>query len=254
MADNNLPSQAPAPNGEAPQTPPSVPAAQPADATPASTTPEAPVNLLDSLTDDDKKYLQSQGVTDINAEALQKVINHARSSQKTAADLKNKLDAVNKSINPDVQTDTSSQPQPGGSPAPATTDTGIDQVTAFTLTNQLATQFTHLKDDLVSGKFYKDMQTMGIPLKDGNGQVNLNGLLTYGKMINDQRELEAKLAEAGKPGEGAIPDATPTTPQQPAADAPLTKQLAYAIVATGGKEHPRFDEAKQWLQQNVAKG
>lgn len=261
MADNNLPEPTPAPNGNAPQpTPPatpSVPEPKPADA-PAGN----PTLTLDSFSDDEKKYLQSQGVTDLSSpEAIKKIINHARSSQKTAADIKNQLDQVTGVLNPQpvppvnplVNPTPSSQPQPDGTPQPTPSqDGGIDQATAFTLSTSLATSFPELKEDLVSGKFYQDMQALGIPIKVG-GQVNLDGILKYGKLAQQQAQVAAKLEELNKPGEGAIPDANPTTPTQPAADAPMTKQMAQAIAlhVSRGNTHPRAEEAKQFLQKNV---
>jgi hypothetical protein len=258
MADNVLPVQPPAPDGNAPPAPtPPVPAPKPADAPPVGT----PALTLDSFSDDEKKYLQSQGVTDLTSpEAIKKIINHAQSSQKTAADIKNQLDKVTgvlnpvPPVNPLLQPPASSQPQTDGTPPPPSSDGGLDPVQAYTLSNQLVTNFPHLKEDLTSGKFYQDMQAMGVPVKV-NGQVNLNGLLNYGKLVNDQREMAAKLAEAAKPGEGAIIDANPTLPAQPASDAPMTKQMAQAIGLHVGKgnTHPRSAEAQQFLQQNIGK-
>jgi hypothetical protein len=263
MADNALPVQPPAPNDTPPApTPPapsSEPAPKPADGQPAGN----PTLTLDSFSDEEKKYLQSQGVTDLSSpEAIKKIINHAQSSQKTAADIKNQLDKVKGTLNPEpmptnplVNPTASSQPQPDGTPTPAAPQGGIDPVTALNLATSLAISFPELKDDLTSGKLYKDMQAMGIPLHQANGQVNLDGILKYGSFAQQQAQAAAKLEELNKPGEGAIPDANPTAPAQPAADAPMTKQIALAIgahVAKGGS-HPRADEAKQFLQSNIGK-
>lgn len=260
MADNDLPVQPVAPDGGAPQGTPQVPAPKPADGQPAGN----PTLTLDSFSDEEKKYLQSQGVTDLtSAEQIKKVINHAQSSQKTAADIKNQLDKVTGALNPNpappanplVNPTASSQPQPDGTPQPVAPQGGIDPVTALNLATSLAISFPELKEDLTTGKLYTDMQAMGIPLHQANGQVNLDGILKYGKFAQQQAQAAAKLEELNKPGEGAIPDATPTTPAQPAADAPMTKQIALAIgahVATGGS-HPRAEEAKQFLQSNIGK-
>lgn len=268
MADNNLPDPNTAPNGNAPQptppTPNTPPAATPSE--PASKPADAPAgNPTLTLSDDQKNYLKGQGLTDADLaapDALAKIISHAQSSQKTAADIKNQLDKVTSAVNPQPATPVnplvnpapSSQPRPDGTPTnPSASNAGLDPVTAFTLSNQLAQNFSHLREDLTNGKFYQDMQTMGLPLHNPDGSVNLTGMLTYGGMVNGQRELEAKLEAAGKPGEGAIPDANPSTPTQPADDAPMTKQMAQniALHVARGNTHPRGDEAKQFLQKNV---
>lgn len=252
MADTNLPEPNPAPNGNAPQTLPSEPAPTPADAQPQGT--PTPASPLDQLSDEYKNYLKGQGITDLSSpDAIVKVIEHGRSSQKIAADLKNELDKytlLNPS-NPQATPGSSSQPQPDGTqPTGQQPAAGLDQATAFLLTHQLATQFPHLKDDLVNGDFYKNMQSIGLAVTTTDGKPNIQSMLTYGKMVNDQRDLEAKLAEASKPGEGAIPNANPTTPAQPASDAPMTKQMAQAIIVQDPLGHPRAAEAKQFLTAN----
>lgn len=103
----------------------------------------------------------------------------------------------------------------------------------------------------MSGKLYADMQTLGIPLV-ANGQVNINGLATYAQNRAKQVELEAQLAEANKPKDDLIPDANPTPPGQPDANAAMTEQMAKAIVVQD-TSHARFAEAKQFLE-NKSKG
>lgn len=254
MADNALPGATPAPNGDQPPAAPAAPApsepgAQPADKKPEGTPPAAPANPLDQLTDEEKNYLKGQGIEDFSSpEAIRKIINHGRSSQSELSKLRSQFEKAGiKFEEPPATPPGSSQPQPDSQPST------IDQVTAFNLSATLANNYPTLKDDLTSGKLYKDMQALGIPLHTADKQVNLPGILAYAEREHKYRETQAKLQEASKPGE--IPDADPTTPQQPAADAPMTKQMAQAIalhVTTGGT-HPRAEEAKQFLQANIGK-
>lgn len=255
MADTNLPVPNPAPNDGA--QPSSEPVAKPADVQPQIT--PTPASPLDHLTDEEKTYLKGQGIEDLTSpDAIRKIINHAQSSQRTAADAKNKLDKVQttlspvEDVNPLTNPGSSGQPQPNNPQPVQQPAAGLDQATAFLLTGQLASSFPLLKDDLVSGDFYKGMANMGLPLTDGEGKPNINGMLSYGKMVNQQRELETKLAEAGKPGEGAIPDANPTAPTQPqpGSDAPMTKSMAQAILMQD-PNHARASEAQQFLNNLV---
>jgi hypothetical protein len=260
MADTNLPDGTPAPNGDGSQTPPSAPVVTPpADDKPV--VPPAPAAPAVVLTDDQRNYLKGQGLTDdeLNSpEAITKIIGHAQSSQKTASQLKNALDKAGLTLAPETPVNpfgapapsSDQTPQPNGQPTPPSQ--GLDPVTAFTLSNQLATSFPLLKDDLVSGKLYSDMQAMGIPMRTADGQVNLNGIINFGKMQQTQKETEAKLAEIGKPGDGAIPDAGTTTPAQPAADAPMDAKMARAILLQD-PNHARAAEAKTFLQANPGK-
>lgn len=258
MADN-LPEPTPAPSGTPPApTPPapnSVPEPKPADGKPAD--PPAPSAPAITLSEDQKTYLKGQGLTDADLtgpDALAKIINHAQSSQKTVSEYKTKIDAIKGTVTPPEpnpfgtpQPSDGGQPQPNGTPEPAK---GLDPVTALTLSTSLVSSFPELKEDLTTGKFYQDMQAVGIPVQV-NGQVNLQGILGYGKIAQQQAQMAAKMEELSKPGEGAIPDANPTVPTQPAADAPMTKQMAYAI-ALQDRNHPRFAEAQKFLQDNVA--
>jgi hypothetical protein len=261
MADDTLPEQSPAQNGAAPQVPPSEPEAKPADSKPEaepSQTPEAAHNPLDQLSDEEKTYLKGQKIEDLDSpEAIRKIINHAQSSQRQLSKLNEQFnkaglkleDKQTESANPLVAPPASSQPQAEQQPP---SDQGLDPVTAYTLANNLATSFPELKDDLESGKFYTDMQSMGFQLYS-NGQINLNGILAYGKFAQQDKQNQAKAEEMNKPGEASIPDANPTTPQQPADDADMDKRMAYAIIAhvAKGNDHPRSDEAKRFLQQQV---
>jgi len=263
MADQQ-PDPNAAPNGQ-PQANPSEPVQQPAGDQAAQSI------SFDSFSDEDKKYLAGQGITkqeELTSEALVKVINHARSSQKTAAEIKAENDRIKQSINPtpatpdpfSLPTTPSSTTQPTGdvpaptaTPAPQGQPQGIDRVSMFNLATSLATQFPRLKDQLSDGSFYTDMQGLGIQLTQ-NGQLNLDNVLKYAKFADGQAETAEKLAAFEKPDENKIPDAnpsTPQTPQQPAADAPMTKQMALAIgsFVAAGNTHPRGDEAKQFLQK-----
>lgn len=256
MADQ--PATPPAPDGKTPQGTPPEPVTPPADA-PAVTTAIS----FDSFSDDDKKYLAGQGITkqeDLTQDSLVKLINHGRSSQKTAAEIKAELDKIKPATPqvPGVPTGPQAPANPAQPAAPSPTPDAavpkeIDRVTAFTLANQLAGNFPALKEDLISGKFYQDMAALHIPTMI-NGEVNLDGMLAFGKNENERREAIAKLAEVNKPGEGAIPDANAGKPAPVADNAPMTKQIALAIaahVSKGGETHPRADEAKQFLQKNI---
>lgn len=256
MADQ--PATPPAADPANPQDPGQQPGTPPADNNPSVPPAASPV----TLTDDQKTYLKSQGLTDADLsapDALVKIIGHAQASQKSVAEYKNQLDKVKDTVVPPPADPNpfGAQPQPtgGSQPQPNNPDAsnkGLDPATAFVLTSQLATSFPHLKDKLTNGDFYKEMTGLGIPLKDTAGQTNLEGILRYGKLANDQAEVAAKLEELNKPGDGAIPTANPAAPVQPAADTPMTKQVALAILSQD-KNHARAAEATKFLQDNIGK-
>lgn len=252
------PSPNPAPEPVQPQAPAQEPDTKQAEQQPATQTnvEQAPAPSV-TLTDDQKNYLKGQGLTDedlSSPEALVKIINHAQTSQKTLSETKSKLDAITQTVNPAPAEPTNpllepvSQPQ-NGQPQ----SEGLDPITAFTLTSNLANSFPSVKEELTSGKLYQDMQALGVPIKTEGGQVNLNGILKYAELRSKELDLEKKLEEINKPGEGTIPDANPSAPPQPAEDAPMTKQMALAIAqfTLSGNTHPRAEEAKQFLQKSV---
>lgn len=249
---NEQPVPTPAPEPAAPQVPAPEPGQQPAAQQPAESapqsTPEAQ-NLFDSLEDADKAYLKSQGIEDLSKpENVEKLIKHNLSLKKASSEAAAELARIKSSVT-GVPAEPTDSATPTVAPSQSTT-TELDAVTAFSLASSFATQFPSLKDDLVSGKFYKDYQESGRSLVDANGQVNLNGLLAYGKEQQQYRELQAKLEEYEKPNPNAIPDANPATPAQPADDAPMTRQMALAILAQD-PNHARASEAKQFLQSKA---
>lgn len=259
------PATPPAADPANPQVPGQQPVTPPADGNPAT----PPASPAITLSDEQKTYLKGQGIAEdklSDPDSILKLITHAQTSQKSAAEIKSQLDKIKSTVVPPVeptnpfaltpqQPAVSSQPQ-DGNPTPPQQPQGqpqsLDVVTAYTLSNQLATSFPTLKDDLTSGKLYQDMSALGIPLRTADGQVNLNGIINFSKMQHEQRELQAKIDAANKPVDGAIPDANPTTPTQPAADAPMTKQMAQAILVQD-PNHARAAEAKQFLQGTVKK-
>lgn len=244
MADNQ-PAQTPAPDGKAPEATPQEPEQKPAEQQPAAIT-------LDSFSDDEKKYLESQGVKDFsNVEDIKKVINHARSSQKTASEIKAELDKVKSVVTPQSEpANPLLQPeqQKPAEPTQQPEQKGIDEITMFNLSTNLALSFPELKEELTSGKLFKDVQEQGTPLYV-SGQVNLNGILKYAENAQKVKKLEAQLEElTNKPG--GIPDAKPDDKQTVADDAPMTKQIAQAILLQDPNGHPRAQEAKDFIAKN----
>lgn len=221
---------------------------------------------FDSFSDEDKKYLAGQGITkqeELTQESLIKVFGHARSSQKTAQERQAEIDRIKASINP--QGATGPDPNPFGQPQnPGTTPTdgatpssapsnpeqqGLDPVTAFNLATSLGGRFPELAPKLADGSFYDDMKAMGIPVTV-NGQVNLNGIMSYGTQAQKLAQYEAKIAEADKNADDKIPPANPENPGVPkvADDAPMTRQIALAILYQD-PNHSRAAEAKQFFQK-----
>lgn len=247
MAEN-LPEPTPAP-APAPAAP--VPDPKPADPKPADPTnptgPSGPVAPAITLSDDQKAYLKGQGLTDADLsapDALTKIIGHAQSSQKTAAEIKAQLDKIIKGDNPPAGPSGptgSSQPTPNGTPQ-------LDNdVAALAITTSLSLAYPELKDKLVSGDLYQDMKNLGIPLQVG-GQWNIAGIQKFAEMSNTSLKLQAQVAEKADPNK--IPDANPTAPQQPADDAPMSKQIALAIMSQD-RNHPRFVEAQKFMQDSI---
>lgn len=243
------PAPTPAPEPAAPQAPAPEPGTQPAAQPQAEPTPTPASNLFDSLSDEDKTYLKSQGIDDLSKpENVTKLINHNASLRKSSADTANELARIKASVTgePTPAQPGASGPTPTAAPSQSTSE--LDPVTAYTLATSFATQFPSQKDDLVSGKFYQDFQATGRTLVDANGRVNIAGLQAFGQERQQLVELQGKLAEYEKPNPNVIPDANPQTPAQPAEDAPMTKQMAQAILIQD-RNHPRALEAQQFLQK-----
>lgn len=253
MAENQ-PVTPTAPTAPEPQTPAPVPATNPAEQQPAT-----PPTL--ELSDDQKSYLKGQGLTDADLtapDALAKIISHAQSSQRTAAQIKADYDKVKNLVAPAPEatnpfgvpaqpTTPTSETAPTQTPAPQ--PAAIDNTTAYLVSSNLAAQYPDLAEDITGGKLYNDMAALGIPLTTSNG-LNLQGIQQFAAMRQNQVALEKQIEVANTPGESAIPPVTPTTPQQPAADFVMDKQKAQALFVQKAVSHPRYAEALQFLQSN----
>lgn len=243
------PTAAPEPGGT--QAPAQEPAQQPAAQPSAEPTPTN--SPMDTLSDEAKSYLKSQGIEDIsNPESLTKIINHTLSLKKTSSETAAELNRIKSTVSGQpVSQGEGGEAKPDSQPhSDAAATRGLDPVTAFNLATSLALQFPALKDDLTTGQFYTDLEKSGRSLVDSQGNVNLSAIQSFGAERQRVVELEQKLAEFEKPNANSIPDANPTTPTQPADDAPMNKQLAYAI-ASQDTSHARYKEAIEFLQKSV---
>lgn len=256
MADNQ-PDPNAAASGAPSQGTPQQPAQPPADNNqPATLT-------FDSFDADQKTYLQGQGITkqeDLTPENIAKVINHARSSQQTAAQRQAELDKFR--TNPGTQnpgasgTPGATGPTDGASGATGANGTtptgdapqGLDKLTAYQLTNTLVGQYPKLADKLKDGSFYSDMATSGFAIGDGKGGVNLDNLLKFAEFANKEAVLAEKEAELNKADN--IPDANGNAPQTLDSNTPMTLAIARNIVLQD-KSNPRFKEAEKFIQDNA---
>ena len=248
------------------QQPAATPAATDGTATPSQQPGATPAGdqaantiSFESFSDDAKKYLAGQGVTSqetLTSDAINKLVNHAQSSQKTAAERQAELDRIkNGGGTPPANTDGTTPPAtpsattPGATPetAAAAAAPKVDETQMFLLGATLVQSFPELKDDLTSGKLYKDMETFGIPVAV-NGQANLNGILAYAKNAQALAQANAKIEELSQPGR--VPSAEAQLPKQPESNAPMTKQLARAI-ALNDPTNARSAEAAKFLQDNA---
>lgn len=242
MAENQ-PAPEPAADPQGAQPSGQQPAPTPADNQPASpqNQPSGPSAPTIELDEEQKNYLKSQGVTEENfnsPEAIVKIINHNNSLRK---ELASRAKPAEPASTPAPAANTDGQPS-----GPAAQPNSLDDVQMFLIANTMASSLPDFKDDLVSGKFFKDMQEFGIP-PVLNGQPNIQGMLKYGNLLQEKRNLEKQLEEAQKPG--SIPDAKPNDAPAVADDAPMTKQIAQAILIQD-PNHPRAEEAKRFLQEN----
>lgn len=244
MADQ--PAQTPAAEPERSKTPAQQPEQEPAEK-PAE---QPSTNVFETLSDEDKTYLKSQGIEDLSKpDSITKLINHNLSLKKASSTQQAELDKLKKisEVVTGQPTATDTTPQPGSQSQG--TPQEMDAVTAFTVTSTLANNYPALKEDLETGKFYKDFQNSGRTLLTNN-TVNINGLLDYAKERQHVAELEQELEKYKKPSEGSQPDANPSgKPAQIAEDAPMTRDIALAILLQDTDHtHPRYQEALQFVQ------
>lgn len=227
---------------------PTPPAADPNQSQPTLT--------FDSLSDEQRSYLKGQGITGegaLTTDALIKVVDHARSSQKTLAERQAELDKLR---NPDGTQNQPTSPSNGQAPAApgaqssAQPEQGIDEVTAYSLAGTLVNQFPKLSDKFADGSFYKDMANEGYPLVTTEGKPHLDNIRRYAARATKEIEIAEKEAELNKPGE--IPEANGSN--TPALDASTEMTVAVARnIVLQDPSNPRFAEAQKVLQASRLK-
>ncbi len=122
-------------------------------------------------------------------------------------------------------------------------------------------QYPEIAEAIDTGAIYSNMVDMGISLvKDG--QFNVDGVIGFAKMQNDQAALRKQLTEATKQPADAQPDATVTIDSTlPMVNsATMTEVQAQNIILLtmqqrkeGKGDHPQFKEAETFIANSARK-
>lgn len=221
------------------------------------------------ISDDDKNYLKSQGVEQLNADGLKKLIaNHKelRSKKETTTNNSGVADALATAMG--VQPTQAAQPaQPAPQaqapqvqeqqPAQPTTTSALpSELEIFNFTNTLTTMYPKIKDNITSGQLFKDMGDMGIA-PASSGKFNVQAVLKFAELQNKQYELQAQLDESNKPSASAVPDANLSVDSTQPISQTLDMNQAQNIVLWSNSQakigkpvHPQFEQAKEFLRTN----
>lgn len=212
---------------------------------------------LDNFNDDEKKFLESQGVKDFtNPEDLKKLVNQALTSKQSAAEKGNeaatlaeqvkKLQSLGETKDPTPTTEPVKETEPATEPAPAApapeqTNPGIDPQYATTLLLNHQQLYPELKEAINDSSIYVDY----VKLTGDAGLKDYQKLSSFMESSHERAQLNAKIAELEKNNPGDSPNALPENIKRTGT---MSQELAEAIITGGDTE--RRDEAIKFIQDN----
>lgn len=273
----SVPSGSEAPVTTAPTDQP-APGSQPAAGTdgtqaPGSTETKPEFSFDAVLTDEDKSYLKSQGVDKFDGEGIKKfVASHKslRAEKKSDVNPNGASEALAAAMGQPVQqpavtpqatqdTNASNTQQPVAQQPAAQENAMPSQVEIFNFTNSLAGMYPAIKDNINNGQLFKDMGDMGIAPASG-GSFNVQSVLNFAKLQNEQATLRQQLEEATKPSAGVVPEARldvdttqPTVTQLDDNSASQIILWSNSQKKFGKPVHPQFEDAQRYFASKHSK-
>lgn len=232
MADETTPTAAaevPATEANQPTTQPEAPAEQPAEA------PKAPAY---DITDEQKKFIDSNGGWDKVFEKAKMAISRPEPA-------------------PEVKPEATPAPAPT-TPEPVQTNKPAEgflspnDIAALQYQNMLASdpKYEKISDYIKSDSWLKEMKAMGMTPVDGQGNLN-------NKVIRQFLDLKASTVAAQQPATPVT--TTPTVDYVEVGEAITDINKAYAVLqqniqlaASGRAEHPKTAEAKKFISEHFA--
>jgi len=230
----------------------------------------AAFSFADVISEKQKSYLQSQGIDTFDDKGIAKMIElnqklRAKKEEKQTAE-----DTLSNLINPQPDAPPTQSPVAPPTEPPVTPPTNpVNQggngmpskLELLNFASVLKGQYPEIAEAIDTGAIYTNMVDMGISLvKDG--QFNVDGVIGFAKMQNDQAALRKQLAEATKQPADAQPDATVTIDSTlPVVNsATMTEVQAQNIILLtmqqrreGKGDHPQFKEAETFIANAARK-
>lgn len=226
------------------------------------TPPEQPSTAItfDSLSEEARKYLQGQGVTEVNQEALEKIVAHNRSLQKVSAQTQggrtedDSYKGFQEALNgnqPQQPAQTTQQVPQQPAPVPQSQG-GIPESVVKSYLYTLGQRFPGAVNKIVDGSILKDIEAIGGQIKVvNNGVEDLNiGLLEHFAGLYDKTAQLEKAAAANGPTPEDVPAAQAgvTNSEQP--KIAMDRNAAINIMMHGGTDHPQYQEAKDFISSS----
>lgn len=235
MAEETKPTAA----AEAPATEASQPTTNTQAEAPAEKPAEAPKAPAYEITDDQKKFIDSNG-------GWEKVFEKA----KMAISRPEPTPEVKEEVVPAPAQQEPVQPQ--ASNAPAEGYLSPNDIAALQYQNMLAAdpKYEKISDYVKSDGWLKEMKAMGMSPVDGQGNLN-------DRVIRKFLDLKASTVAAQQPSTPVT--STPTVDYVEVGDAITDINKAYAVLqqnmqlaASGRAEHPKTAEAKKFISEHFA--
>lgn len=245
---------------------PEAPAMQPTVPAGTDTQPQvqdAPANPAVEVSDSVRSYLKGLGLENVTATPELVKLAEAGMKQKESVSrisyekeqLLARLESQGKdTTDPEPQEPYAPATPPAPAPAPqeATAPVGVSDNDLFDLARMIESEFKDLSSEAQDGSLFRELRQLGYFTAQG---VNKKAVYDYLKGKNAQaaelRELREFKQKYGQPNPADNPSYMPQPGYAP--DAQMETGMARSIVMSGNVDNPRYQEAVDYLRNELLK-
>jgi hypothetical protein len=216
--------------------------------------PQSSTVSFDALSEEARKYLQGQGIQNLDAQAIEKLAAHNRSLQKVSAQAAgeraeqtpNVLDDFTKAAQALTQPEQTQTVQPNVAPLQ------VSEATIRSYLYTLSQQFPGASTKLSDGSLFAEMNDFGIPMEvvrpDGSRDLNVKAMEKLASQYDKLSKLEQTANAATAPSADDVPSVIPSDPGDGTYQkVEMNRNNAMIIIMSGDERNPQYAEAKQFL-------
>jgi len=216
--------------------------------------PQSSTVSFDALSEEARKYLQGQGIQNLDAQAIEKLAAHNRSLQKVSAQAAgeraeqtpNVLDDFTKAAQALTQPEQTQTVQPNVVQQQLHVPEATVKSYLYILSQQYPGATTKINE------MFSEMVDLGIPVEikkpDGSVDLNTRAMEKLASQYDKLSKLEQTANEATAPSADDVPSVIASDPGAGTYQkVEMNRNNAMIIIMSGDERNPQYAEAKQFL-------